>query len=127
MSDNQTLFDIMDIPYHEWFSNVVGGWVYKYGRLNELGPFAIRRDWKNGKYFFRCGDDSTFYILVDDQYESVVLTYTWNNGKEAECNSVYLTKQELSFGEEHCYEVLWQLTKPSNNFHSHVRDPDYAV
>ena len=42
MSDNQTLFDMMDIPYHEWFANVVGGWVYKYGRLNlDHLPFAV--------------------------------------------------------------------------------------
>ena len=38
-----------------------------------------------------------------------------DHGKEAECNSLYLTKQELSFGKDHCDELMWQLTKPSGD------------
>mgnify|MGYP003120292742 FL=1 len=111
----RTLFDDMDIPYHEWFGNVAGGWIYKHFRNCGMGPFSADTDIKKGKYIFRVSDHTTFYIFVDEAYESLVITYTWNNGKEAECNSLYLTKQELSFGKDHCDELMWQLTKPSGD------------
>ena len=77
--------------------------------------FSADTDNKKGKYIFRVSDHTTFYIFVDEAYESLVITYTWNNGKEAQCNSLYLTKQELSFGKDHCDELMWQLTKPSGD------------
>jgi len=112
-----SIFDGMDISYHEWFANIVEVWAYAEGRRCGLGPFRVRNYHHSGKYMVHCSDTDSFYIIADPDYDAVVITYIWCDGHTQLCESLYLQKEELKEGEEFVIGMLWHLVRKSNSFY----------